>query len=268
MNDPKWLRAPTIFAAFPGRRAHGSPSSPPRTSCGCCSARDLSSTEAPFASPPRRPTRRRSPEMALTMSAPLVGMPVPDVYSAELSEFVFAAGVKLLHSMQARPHVSLDDRLRAAQIRARHGGRQQVLRHDGSAIWASWMPQGAIVVIVADHGMKDKHLASGEPDVIYLQDVLDDELRRGQDQGHPAHHRSLCRASRRAGLLRNRLRHMGPPSRDVMALHQEQPGIDVVLDARRGLRALRTAGRPHGRHRRRFRWSRRHQGDRHEPVQA
>jgi phosphonoacetate hydrolase len=27
----------------------------------------------------------------------LVGMGVPDVYSAELSEFVFAAGVKLLH---------------------------------------------------------------------------------------------------------------------------------------------------------------------------
>jgi phosphonoacetate hydrolase len=32
---------------------------------------------------------------------------------------------------------------------------------------------GAIVVIVADHGMKDKHLANGDPDVIYLQDALD-----------------------------------------------------------------------------------------------
>jgi phosphonoacetate hydrolase len=33
---------------------------------------------------------------------------------------------------------------------------------------------GAIIVIVADHGMKDKHLADGSPDVIYLQDVLDE----------------------------------------------------------------------------------------------
>ncbi len=35
---------------------------------------------------------------------------------------------------------------------------------------------GAIMVIVADHGMKDKHKADGSPDVIYLQDVLDREL--------------------------------------------------------------------------------------------
>ena len=33
----------------------------------------------------------------------LVGMPVPDVYSAELSEFVFAAGVKLIETQ--RPDV-------------------------------------------------------------------------------------------------------------------------------------------------------------------
>ena len=32
---------------------------------------------------------------------PLVGMPVPDVYSAELSEFVFAAGAKLLEDASA-----------------------------------------------------------------------------------------------------------------------------------------------------------------------
>ena len=34
---------------------------------------------------------------------PLVGMAVPDVYSAELSEFVFAAGVRLLETR--RPDV-------------------------------------------------------------------------------------------------------------------------------------------------------------------
>jgi phosphonoacetate hydrolase len=32
---------------------------------------------------------------------------------------------------------------------------------------------GAIIVIVADHGMKDKHLADGSPDVLFLQDALD-----------------------------------------------------------------------------------------------
>ena len=38
----------------------------------------------------------------------------------------------------------------------------------------------AIVIIVADHGMKDKHLAGGEPDVVYLQDVLDRKFGEGK----------------------------------------------------------------------------------------
>ena len=38
---------------------------------------------------------------------------------------------------------------------------------------------GATVVIIADHGMKDKHLADGSPDVVYLQDVLDREFGAG-----------------------------------------------------------------------------------------
>ena len=60
----------------------------------------------------------------------LVGMDVPEVYSAELSEFVFAAGVKLLQARPARSDVSLDHRLCAAQICAGLGGRQRILRHD------------------------------------------------------------------------------------------------------------------------------------------
>jgi phosphonoacetate hydrolase len=39
---------------------------------------------------------------------------------------------------------------------------------------------GAAVVIVADHGMKDKHTPDGKPDVIYLQDVLDRKFGDGK----------------------------------------------------------------------------------------
>ena len=38
MNDPKYLRAGTILAAFAEAPARRSPSSPPRTSCARCSA--------------------------------------------------------------------------------------------------------------------------------------------------------------------------------------------------------------------------------------
>ena len=40
--------------------------------------------------------------------------PVPDVYSAELSEFVFAAGVKLLTEWHTKRHVFVNDRLHSA----------------------------------------------------------------------------------------------------------------------------------------------------------
>ena len=35
---------------------------------------------------------------------------------------------------------------------------------------------GAVIVLTADHGMKDKHGSDGQPDVLYLQDLLDDWL--------------------------------------------------------------------------------------------
>ena len=118
MNDPKWLRAPTIFEKFQKAGA-ASQWSPPRTSSGCCLARVWFSTAAPFASPPRRPTRRHSQDNGIAGVCAMVGMSVPEVYSAELSEFVFAAGVKL-HGFKTRPHVSFDDGLYPAQVCAGH----------------------------------------------------------------------------------------------------------------------------------------------------
>ena len=39
---------------------------------------------------------------------------------------------------------------------------------------------GCVLVLTADHGMNDKHLPNGEPDVIYLQDLFDDWLGEGK----------------------------------------------------------------------------------------
>jgi phosphonoacetate hydrolase len=38
---------------------------------------------------------------------------------------------------------------------------------------------GAVLVLTADHGMNDKHLPNGEPDVIYLQTLIDAWLGQG-----------------------------------------------------------------------------------------
>ena len=100
MNDPKYLRAPTALAAFADagakvavvtakdklRKLLGHGKSPSR------------GTRAASASPPSAPPMSRSPRTASRTCSTSSGMPVPSVYSAELSEFVFAAGVKLLET--------------------------------------------------------------------------------------------------------------------------------------------------------------------------
>ena len=35
---------------------------------------------------------------------------------------------------------------------------------------------GAAIVVTADHGMKPKHQADGSPDVVYVQDLMDEWL--------------------------------------------------------------------------------------------
>ena len=115
MNDPRWLRAPTLLAALAdaGKR------------CAVVTAKDklrqllghgmqgiCFSAEKADAANARRERHRRVLE--------LVGRPLPDVYSAALSEFVFAAGVRLAQSPARRRDVPVDHRLRPAQARARH----------------------------------------------------------------------------------------------------------------------------------------------------
>jgi len=88
---------------------------------------------------------------------------------------------------------------------------------------------GAIIVIVADHGMKDKHLADGSPDVVYLQDVLDAKFGAGKSKvilpitdPYVVHHGAL-------GSFATVYAY-GPSVAEVMAEISRQPGIDVVLN--------------------------------------
>ncbi|MDA1308351.1 MAG: phosphonoacetate hydrolase [Proteobacteria bacterium] len=172
MNDPAFLRAPTIFSAFEqaGARiavitakdklrrllghglAHGAGGSI------CFSAEKAN--EATVA------------ENGVEGLLALTGLPVPSVYSAGLSEFVFAAGVKLME--RERPdlmYLSTTDYIQHKFAPGTDGANAFYQMMDG--YWAALDGLGATLVLTADHGMSAKHDASGEPDVIYLQDVLD-----------------------------------------------------------------------------------------------
>jgi phosphonoacetate hydrolase len=108
-----------------------------------------------------------------------VGMPVPSVYSAALSEFVFVAGVKLME--RERPDITYLSTTDYIQHKAAPG---TPAANDFYAMMDSNLARldelGATVVITADHGMNAKHDAAGRPNVIYLQDTLDAWI--GKDQ--------------------------------------------------------------------------------------
>ena len=174
MNDPRYLRADTILAAFARAGAtvvvvtakdklrrllgHGMR--------GIC----FSSEQA---------DRTTAAEHGIDDALGLVGLPLPSVYSAALSEFVFAAGVRLLES--ARPDVMYLSTTDYVQHKHAPGTPEaDAFYQMMDGYLAKLGALGATVALTADHGMNPKTDAAGAPDVVYLQDVLDDWLGPGR----------------------------------------------------------------------------------------
>ncbi|MBX3597840.1 MAG: phosphonoacetate hydrolase [Rhizobiaceae bacterium] len=175
MNDPKFLRAPTIFHGFYDAGAkvavvtakdklrallgHGLKFDEDRAIC-FSSERSDTTTKA---------------EHGIDNASKWLGRPVPDVYSAELSEFVFAAGVKLLKEW--RPDVMYLTTTDYVQHKYAPGVKEA---NDFYEMFDRYLTEldalGAAIVVTADHGMKPKHHADGSPNVVYVQDLMDEWL--------------------------------------------------------------------------------------------
>ena len=107
-----------------------------------------------------------------------VGRPQPDMYSADLSLFVLDAGIKLLE--EKRPdilYLSLTDFIQHTYAPGTPVANQ--FYSDMDARFGRLRELGAVVALTADHGMGDKANENGEPNVIWLQDILDKELGEG-----------------------------------------------------------------------------------------
>jgi phosphonoacetate hydrolase len=108
----------------------------------------------------------------------LTGMAQPDMYSMELSLFVLEAGIKLLE--RERPdlmYLSLTDwvqhKYAPEESEAKRFYRELDQRFGRLA------ELGATVALTADHGMNDKSDVEGRPNVIWLQDILDEKFGKG-----------------------------------------------------------------------------------------
>ncbi|MBN8944201.1 MAG: phosphonoacetate hydrolase [Rhizobiales bacterium] len=172
MNDARFLRAPTILAAFQQaglKVAMVTAKDKLRTLLG--KGLDFASgTAVAFSS--EKADKASKAENGIDAVLDFVGLPLPEVYSADLSEFVFAAGVKLLGSF--RPDVMYLSTTDYVQHKAAPGSE---VANSFYAMFDRYVglldTAGCTLVMTADHGMNDKHLPNGEPDVIYLQEILD-----------------------------------------------------------------------------------------------
>ena len=229
MNDPRFLRAPTIFKAYydAGARVavvtakdklrsllgHGLEFGEGRAVCFSSEKSDVA-TKA---------------EHGIDNASAWLGRPVPEVYSAELSEFVFAAGVKLLREF--RPDVMYLTTTDYVQHKYAPGVPQANAFY---AMFDKYLGEldalGAAIVVTADHGMKPKHKADGSPDVIYVQDLLDQWL--GKDAArvilpitdpYVVHHGAL-------GSFATAYLPAGADQAGIMKRLAAIEGIDLVID--------------------------------------
>ena len=168
MNDAKWLRAPTLFAAL----------AEAGKSVAIVTAKDkLRSLLGHKMSKGICFSSEKADQATLAGNGienvlELVGRPLPSVYSADLSEFVFAAGVKLMQTH--RPDVmylSTTDYIQHKHAPGTAGANAFYTMMDGYLGQLDAM--GCVIALTADHGMTAKVAMDGTPDVVYLQDWFD-----------------------------------------------------------------------------------------------
>ena len=175
MNDPKWLRAPTLFAAM----------SEAGVKVAIVTAKDkLRQLLGHGMVGGICFSAEKADQVSLAVHGienvlNLVNRPLPSVYSADLSEFVFACGVALMRNKQADIlYLSTTD-----YIQHKYPPGSEQANHFYQMIdryLAELDAMGCVIAITADHGMNAKVGMNGMPDVIYLQDWFDHQIGLGR----------------------------------------------------------------------------------------
>ncbi len=169
MNDAKYLRAPTILASAAGAGMK----------VAVVTAKDklrglLGHRLSGICFSAEKADQAKLLDNGIDDVLRKVGLPLPSVYSADLSEFVFAAGVMLLETL--RPdliYLSTTDYVQHKHAPGTAGANSFYAMMDR---YLQRLDQlGAIIGITADHGMNAKTDALGNPNIVFLQDILDRE---------------------------------------------------------------------------------------------
>ena len=170
MNDPKWLRAPTLLAALANAGK----------SVAVITAKDklrtlLGHKMKGICFSAEKADQVSKAQNGIENVLALTGLPLPSVYSADLSEFVFAAGVKIMQTIKPDVmYLSTTDYVQHKHAPGTDGANAFYRMMDGYLGQLEVM--GCVIALTADHGMNAKVALDGTPDVIYLQDWFDNWL--------------------------------------------------------------------------------------------
>jgi phosphonoacetate hydrolase len=168
MNDPKYLKTGTILAAFAAAGAR----------VAAITAKDklrvlLGHGLAGICFSAERADQVTHADNGIDDALGLAGMSLPAVYSAELSEFVLAAGCALVERGRVDIlYLSTSDYMQHKHPPGTPEGNAFSAMLD--LYLARLDAAGALVVLTADHGMNAKTDALGRPNIVFLQDLLDD----------------------------------------------------------------------------------------------
>lgn len=177
MTGPELLRSRTILAAFTDAGAKVA-SITAKDKLRKQLGKDLDLTAGNISFSSEKADQCTLAENGIENVLELVGMPLPDMYSMDLSLFVLEAGIRLLE--RDRPDLmflSLTD-----YIQHKHAPGDPVANEFYRRIDAAFgrlADLGAVVALTADHGMGDKSTPEGKPNVIFLQDILDQRFGHG-----------------------------------------------------------------------------------------
>ncbi|MFV2052919.1 phosphonoacetate hydrolase [Aliiroseovarius sp. YM-037] len=241
MNDVRFLRAPTVFKQFYDAGAKvaivtakdklrallgaGLSFDDDRAKCFSAEKSDTTTTA----------------EHGQDKASAWLGMPQPEVYSADLSEFVFAAGVRLLRDWKPDVmYLTTTDYVQHKYAPDDDEAKSFYAMFDKYLAELDGM--GAAIVVTADHGMKPKHLADGSPAVVYVQDLMDEWL--GKDAArvilpitdpYVVHHGAL-------GSFATAYLPDGADHADIIAMLKATDGMMAVVDKAEAMKRFELPG--------------------------
>lgn len=229
MNDVRFLRAPTVFSKFHEAGARVAVVTAKDKLRALLGAGLKFDEDRAICFSSEKSDQATKAENGIEDASAWLGRPVPEVYSAGLSEFVFAAGVKLLREWKPDVmYLSTTDYVQHKYAPDQQGAKDFYKMFD--RYLGELDALGAAIVVTADHGMKPKHKADGSPAVIYVQDLLDEWLGKASARvilpitdPYVVHHGAL-------GSFATAYLPEGADRADIMARLAALPELILVVD--------------------------------------